>query len=171
MLLQPQLPDPGAVLLLCSLRQTRQEERHQGGRQTLWRENICLQVEGAHFGFFCCCWRLFQMKMKKRHRNSAPEWGAYCNLGDLGQSRPPLVFFAAFCASFRVILSFPSWFSSGVYCIDRRFSYHVEPHYRGQCVTSDLSRHSNTSLNQSASPAFQTSETRNCVKMSVFNLS
>lgn len=23
--------------------------------------------------------------MKKRHRNSAPEWGAYCNLGDLGQ--------------------------------------------------------------------------------------
>ncbi|KAI4830768.1 hypothetical protein KUCAC02_002381, partial [Chaenocephalus aceratus] len=42
-----------------------------------------------------------KMKSKKRHRNSAPEWGAYCNLNDLG-----------------------------VYCIDRRFSYHVEPRYR-----------------------------------------
>lgn len=45
MLHQPQLPDPGAVLLLCTLRQTRQEERHQGGRQTLWMEKIFLQVE------------------------------------------------------------------------------------------------------------------------------
>ncbi|KAF3833079.1 hypothetical protein F7725_026744 [Dissostichus mawsoni] len=42
-----------------------------------------------------------EMKSKKRHRNSAPEWGAYCNLNDLG-----------------------------VYCVDRRFSYHVEPRYR-----------------------------------------
>lgn len=29
---------------------------------------------------------IFQMKTKKRHRNSAPEWGAYCNLSELGQS-------------------------------------------------------------------------------------
>lgn len=32
-----------------------------------------------------------QVKVKKRHRNSAPEWGAYCNLGDLGQWWRPLV--------------------------------------------------------------------------------
>ncbi|AWP01063.1 putative multiple epidermal growth factor-like domains protein 11, partial [Scophthalmus maximus] len=42
-----------------------------------------------------------KMKRKKRHRNSAPEWGAYCDLSELG-----------------------------VYCIDRRLSYHLEPHYR-----------------------------------------
>ncbi|MEQ2225380.1 hypothetical protein ILYODFUR_016823 [Ilyodon furcidens] len=39
-----------------------------------------------------------KMKPKKRFRNSAPEWGAYCNLSDLG-----------------------------VYCIDRHLSYHLEP--------------------------------------------
>ncbi|KAF0022247.1 hypothetical protein F2P81_025509 [Scophthalmus maximus] len=44
-----------------------------------------------------------KMKRKKRHRNSAPEWGAYCDLSELG-----------------------------VYCIDRRLSYHLEPHYRGR---------------------------------------
>nr|XP_019969151.1 PREDICTED: multiple epidermal growth factor-like domains protein 11 [Paralichthys olivaceus] len=38
------------------------------------------------------------MKTKRRHRNSAPEWGAYCDLSDLG-----------------------------VYCIDRRYSHHLEP--------------------------------------------
>ncbi|XP_056135389.1 multiple epidermal growth factor-like domains protein 10 [Lampris incognitus] len=44
-----------------------------------------------------------KMKTKRRHRNSAPEWGAYCNLSDLG-----------------------------VYCVDRRYSYsyHLDPHYR-----------------------------------------
>ncbi|KAI3377080.1 hypothetical protein L3Q82_000063 [Scortum barcoo] len=51
--------------------------------------------------------RSAKMKSKKRHRNSAPEWGAYCNLSELGQSA-----------------------SAGVYCIDRRYSYHVEPRYR-----------------------------------------
>lgn len=41
----------------------------------------------AHVLWFSLNSLLFQMKMKRRHRNSAPEWGgAYCNLGDLGQS-------------------------------------------------------------------------------------
>lgn len=38
----------------------------------------------------CRSWCFLQVKVKKRHRNSAPEWGAYCNLGDLGQWRRPL---------------------------------------------------------------------------------
>lgn len=28
---------------------------------------------------------VFQTKMKNRHRNSAPEWGTYSNLSQLGQ--------------------------------------------------------------------------------------
>uniref|UniRef100_A0AAV2LR24 EGF-like domain-containing protein n=1 Tax=Knipowitschia caucasica TaxID=637954 RepID=A0AAV2LR24_KNICA len=44
-----------------------------------------------------------KVKSKRRHRNSAPEWGAYCNLRELG-----------------------------VYCLDgRRLSYHMDPRFRG----------------------------------------
>lgn len=68
----------------------------------------------CHFFLFSAVFSFFvlpQMKTKKRHRNSAPEWGAYCNLGELGQSELLLllVFMPLSCRQHRCFCFLWKW--------------------------------------------------------------